>query len=78
MSQIHAFLKIVDAYNAALALSDTTTSWRVFQDSKKIAALRDGRDIQVKRLEAAIRWFAAHWPAEAVWPDDSPQPALEA
>jgi len=54
MTQIEALLAVVDAYNSACGVGDTTASWRLFGDSKKVAALRAGRDIQVKRLEAAL------------------------
>jgi hypothetical protein len=76
MTQIDAFLVLVDAFRKATDLSDTTLSSRVFDDSKKIAALRAGRDIQVRRLEAAVRWLAEHWPKEAEWPAAIAHPDL--
>lgn len=37
--------------------------------------LVDGSDITVGRLEAAVRWFSAHWPEDAPWPEGIARPA---
>lgn len=69
-------LSIADAYGAALAIEDTTISHRVFNDSKKLGAVRAGKDISVRRYNAAIEWFSANWPEGAVWPHDVPRPEM--
>jgi hypothetical protein len=76
MSMIKSLLSVIDAYGMAGGHPDTKTSWRVFGDSKKVAALRSGADIQVTRAEAALQWFADNWPDGAEWPKgvDRPSP----
>lgn len=66
----HTLLRVADAYMAAAGVSETTVSHRVFRDSGKLRAMRAGADITVGRFNAALRWFAAHWPAGAARPDD--------
>lgn len=66
---------LADAYGRALTLEEKTVSSRVFQDSKKLGAIRAGSDITVSRYNSAIEWFSANWPEGAVWPHDVPRPA---
>jgi hypothetical protein len=54
----------------------STVSSRVFNDGKKIRALEEGSDINVSRLERALRWFSDKWPEDADWPADVPRPFL--
>lgn len=61
-------LTLADAYKAALGLEDKTVSSRVFDDSKKLTAIRTGSDLTVSRFNAAIRWFDENWPVDAEWP----------
>lgn len=75
MSAIDHLLKLAHAYSDATKKPLVTVSWRAFGDSKKLAALESGLDIQVKRYESAMRWFADNWPVEAVWPEGVPYPA---
>jgi aminoglycoside phosphotransferase (APT) family kinase protein len=75
MTQIEALLALVGAYAEATGLSDATVSSRLFDDGKKVAALRAGKGITVTRLEAAVAWLRAHWPPDAAWPDDVGWPA---
>jgi len=62
-------LTLADAYKAALGLEDKTVSSRVFDDSKKLTAIRTGSDLTVSRFNAAIRWFDENWPEDAEWPE---------
>lgn len=61
-------LQIADAYIAAsdglrdVTRPDVTLSYWVFGDSKKLAALRGEADITLGRFDAALSWFATHWP----------------
>jgi hypothetical protein len=79
MNQIAHLLTLADIYRAAEPVEDKTLSSRVFGDSKKLTALRDGADITTGRLFAALVWFSEHWPEGAVWPAEvlRPDPALE-
>lgn len=69
MSAIDDLLTLADAYGRAERIETTTVSWRVFGDTKKLGALKHGKDIQVKRFEAALQWFSDHWPDGTPWPD---------
>lgn len=73
MISISHLLNIADAYKAATGIEpDNRVSWRVFGDSNKLTALRDGGDITTGRFNQAIRWFDGNWPQDAARP-----PALE-
>lgn len=76
MTEIEHLLSVADAYKAALLIEDTTVSARVFDDSKKLAALRDGADITLGRFNKALVWFSANWPDGAVWPEDVMRPSI--
>ena len=67
-------LQVVDAYAEALGIPDTTISSRVFDDGKKIAALRDGKEITMGRYAKALRWFSENWPENSEWPDAVDRP----
>lgn len=77
MNDISHLLTIVDEYLRATKAKDVTVSFWVFNDSKKLSALRSGADITVGRYNAAIRWFSDHWPADAIWPADIVRPVAE-
>lgn len=69
------FLLVADAYIAAAQFrgagvnKDSATSSRVFDDGKKLSALRSGHDdIGTKRLTAALQWFSDNWPPDGEWP----------
>ncbi|QTL01934.1 hypothetical protein J5J86_14080 [Aquabacter sp. L1I39] len=75
MTSIDTLLRIFDAYSAATGLAETTVSTRVFQDGKRIAALRLGGDMGVRRTARAVQWFSANWPEGADWPEGITRPA---
>ena len=68
-------LRVVSAFAAVTGKSDSTISSRLFDDGKKIAALRAGGDITLGRYHAALRWLSDNWPDDAEWPVDVPRPA---
>jgi hypothetical protein len=68
MSGIDQLLTLARAYGAAMGLEPSTVSWRVFGDTKKLAAIESGADIQVRRYERAVQWFSDNWPDGADWP----------
>lgn len=74
MINIAHLIKVADAYGAAAQVEEKTVSSRVFQDSKKLGAIRAGSDITVGRYNAAIIWFDANWPEGAEWPQDVLRP----
>jgi hypothetical protein len=74
MIEIAHLLKLADAFQAAAPVPDTTLSFRVFKDSKKLAALRTGSDITTGRFNDALTWFADNWPESAEWPSDVQRP----
>jgi hypothetical protein len=76
MNAIEQLLAVASAYEQATGLEPTTVSWRVFGDSKKLAAIRAGADIQVRRHEKAMHWFAENWPEGAEWPEGILRPDL--
>lgn len=70
MTVIETILALARAYGAAEGIEPKTVSWRVFKDSKKLAALESPTgDIQTRRAEATLQWFSDNWPDGAAWPE---------
>lgn len=78
MLNINHLLTVADEYSRAANVEDKTVSSRVFNDGKKLSAIRCGSDITVGRYNAALSWFAENWPDGAEWPRSVPRPASEA
>ena len=76
MRIIDALLLVSDAYCASTGIAEATLSSRVFNDGKRIAAVRGGKDIGARRVERAMIWFSGNWPAGAIWPAAVPRPVL--
>lgn len=74
MINIQHLLTVADVYREALGIEDKTVSSRVFDDSKKLTALRSGSDLTVSRFNDALRWFSANWPDDAEWPTSVSRP----
>lgn len=63
MMSTTALTELADQFRiAAGGLPETTLSYRIFGDSKKLAALRGSADITVGRFNAAMCWMAENWP----------------
>lgn len=77
MSSIDDLLSVAKAYGAAERIDLSTVSWRALGDTKKLPAIEAGRDIQVRRFEKTMRWFANNWPKTARWPASVERPASE-
>ena len=77
MSGIDQLLSLAREYASATGVELTTVSWRVFGDTKKLAAIVAGGDIQVRRFERALCWFAENWPEGRPWPASVPRPSTE-
>jgi hypothetical protein len=73
MSGIEQLLKVARAYGELEGVPLSTVSSRALDDGKKLRALEDGADINVGRLERALRWFSDNWPS-GDWPADVPRP----
>ena len=78
MLNITHLITVADTYREASRIEDKTVSFRVFQDSKKLSAIRAGSDITVGRYNAALSWFSANWPDGAEWPEGVPRPVADA
>lgn len=74
MSGIDQLILLARAYGTAEKIETSTVSWRVFGDTKKLDALLDGGDINVRRFERALRWFSDNWPEAAEWPEAVSRP----
>lgn len=61
---------VADLFRAATGVErESTLSHRVFGDGKIINNLRNGSDITLGRFNAAMQWFAGHWPDGAEVPE---------
>jgi hypothetical protein len=78
MLQIAHLLSLADEYQRVDPIEDKTLSFRVFGDSKKLAALRTDSDITTSRFNAAVQWFSDHWPEGAEWPKGIARPKVAA
>ena len=76
MSGIAQLLRVARAYGKILDVPLSTVSSRAFNDGKKLAALEEGADITVGRLESALRWFSDNWPADTDWPVEVERPRV--
>ncbi|WP_011580533.1 MULTISPECIES: hypothetical protein [Chelativorans] len=77
MNDVSHLISIADEFMRATSTKEVTVSFWVFNDSKKLAALRRGADITVGRYNAALQWFSDQWPENAVWPSGVARPATE-
>lgn len=74
MTGKEALLTVAEAYRIAEDTTRSIVSWRVFEDTRKLQALVDGKDIQLSRFERAMLWFSVNWPEKSPWPDSVPRP----
>lgn len=77
MIDTNHLLEVAAAYAKASNIEEKTVSARVFQDSKRLTAIRGGADITVGRFNSAMEWFAGHWPEGAVWPQHVQRPGVD-
>lgn len=76
MSGIEQLLIVARRYGELEGVPLSTVSSRALNDGKKLRTLEEGADINVGRLERALRWFSENWP-DGDWPSDVPRPSLE-
>ena len=78
MTQIDQLIAVTNVFCASADIAEATLSSKMFSDGKRIAALRRGSDIGVRRFAEAMRWLSDHWPVGAVWPEHVPRPGIDA
>lgn len=71
----HDVLAAAKAYAAAVGIGMSTASWRVFGDTKKLAAIEAGGDLYTGRARDAMQWLSDNWPDGHDWPADITRPA---
>ena len=64
----HDFLAVIEAYAAANGLQETTVSYRLFNDGKRVAAIRGGASITLRLVNHALQYLSDDWPRGAKWP----------
>jgi hypothetical protein len=67
---------LADLYASANGLAEATVSSRVFDDSKRLAAIRSGKGITLRRFNDALRWFSNNWPESVDWPTGVTRPPI--
>lgn len=75
MLQISDLLALADEYQRICPVADSTLSTAIFNDGKKLSALRADKDLHTKRFNASVQWFSDHWPDGAKWPTDIVRPS---
>lgn len=78
MLTIRALMKLVEVYCQSTGLAEATVSSRLFNDGKRIAEVRGGADMGVRRIERSIEWLSENWPDGVDWPDGVPRPQARA
>ena len=71
-------ISLIETYAAAKGISPSHVSTMQFSSGSKYRELKEGRDITVGRLEAAVAWFDANWPDDVPWPEGLPRPSVAA
>jgi hypothetical protein len=75
MSAINQLLILTGEYQRAAGLTEATVSTHLFNDGKKLGAIRNGADLSTKRFEAALQTLSDRWPEGAVWPAEIDRPS---
>lgn len=73
MLTVDHVLLLVEPFCKARKISESRLSSLIFNDGKRIALLRTGRDITSRRMVDVFQWFSDHWPDGAEWPSDVPR-----
>ena len=79
MVDLRAYLlALAVAYCGATGRSESHIGHAIRGRGGFIAGVRAGRSCTIDTWDAAVRWFAAHWPADTPWPDGIDRPAVPA
>lgn len=75
MDYRETLLTVARAYSAAAGLSMARVSTLVRNDGKFFKRMEEsGAGCTMATYEAAMRWFAQHWPGTADWPAGADRP----
>ena len=70
-------LTVASIYMALTKTPESTLSSRMFDDGSKLAALRKGGGITVRRFNSAMQYLSQVWPKDAKWPIGIPRPVKQ-
>ena len=70
---IEQLLTLARAYSEATGVALTGVGQRACGNNKVFIRLAEGHGANVLTCVAAAQWFAANWPADALWPHDVPR-----
>lgn len=70
-------LALIDAFCAARGISEARASTLIFNGGARVAQLRGGADIGIRRAEKAKRWISENWPDDVEWPADIDRPSAD-
>lgn len=68
---------VSDLYCAAVKLSRGRVSTLVFGSGSRLAGVAEGKDLNTRSYEHAMRWFAENWPEGPAWPEGVERPGFE-
>ena len=74
MVSIDQFLELVSRFAEASGISEATASTRLFNDGKRMQQLRNGGDVGIRKVEAAMHRMSECWPEGVVWPRQIKRP----
>lgn len=66
---------VATTYCKAKDLSLSRVSTLIFNDGKRLDAIRAGGDLYTARFEQALAWFSEQWPEGVAWPKAVVRPA---
>ena len=70
-------LTLIEVFADAKNLSPSRVTTLVMNSGAVHKNLTEGKDITVGRLEDAMQWFSANWPADLDWPAHVPRPVVQ-
>lgn len=74
MTLVEQLLAVTDAFGRARSLRPSRVSVLLFNDGKRLPAIRAGGDLRTAGFERAMAWLSANWPEGAEWPPEVPRP----
>lgn len=74
VAMLTQLLALIDAFCAARGISEARASTLIFNGGARVAQLRAGADIGIRRAEKAKRWISENWPDDVDWPADIERP----